>query len=126
VGNRLNVHDVLSSHCQRRKGIAVERIDHFDEEDGQWQEAVVVDTRTAPVPDIVAFRCDFPAWLDTLSRRNRKITLTLASNESTNGVARKFRVSPGRISQLRRELAKSWRTFVGDVPAAADSSLAAT
>jgi hypothetical protein len=34
-------------------------------------------------------------------------------------VARKFEVSEGRVSQLRRELAESWRSFVGDEPAMA-------
>jgi hypothetical protein len=33
--------------------------------------------------------------------------------------ARKFEVSEGRVSQLRRELAASWREFVGDEPAKA-------
>jgi hypothetical protein len=29
---------------------------------------------------------------------------------------KRFRVCAGRVSQLRRELAKSWRRFVGDEP----------
>ena len=63
VGDRLNVHDISSAYCQRRKKVTVERLDHFDEEENQWKEAVVVDTRRPPVPDIVAFRCDFADWL---------------------------------------------------------------
>ena len=72
------------------------------------------DSRSAPVPDIVAFRCDFSAWLRSLPRRNRRITVTLALGNRTSDVAKRFSVSEGRISQLRRELAKSWRAFVGD------------
>jgi hypothetical protein len=34
--------------------------------------------------------------------------------DRTSEAARKFDVSEGRISQLRRELAESWREFVGD------------
>ncbi len=113
VGNRLNVRDVLSSYCQKRKNVTVERLDHFDPEENAWAEAVVVDTRTAPVSDTVAFRLDFPAWLGTLSRRNRRITETLALGHRTQDVARKYKISEGRISQLRRELARSWREFVG-------------
>jgi hypothetical protein len=116
VGCRLNICDVSSQYCQRRKNVVVERLDKFDEEENQWQEAVVVDTRSAPVPDIVAFRCDFPAWLDTLTRRNRKIALKLAIAESTGRVARMFRVSPGRVAQLRREFAGSWKKFTGETP----------
>ena len=53
VGGHLNVRDVMSSYCQQRKNVTVERIDHFDEEENAWQEAVVQDTRSAPVPDMV-------------------------------------------------------------------------
>ena len=45
----------------------------------------------------------------------------LAKGERTSDVARKFGLSNGRISQIRLELAASWRRFVGDAepPAAA-------
>jgi hypothetical protein len=111
VGCKLNIRDVLSRYCQQRKNVVVERLDKFDEEENQWQEAVVVDTRSAPVLDIVAFRLDFPAWLSTLSRRDRRIAAILALGHSTSQVAKRFDVSAGRISQLRRELAVSWREF---------------
>jgi hypothetical protein len=114
VGAKLNIKDPLSRYCQKRKGVVVERLDVFDEEENAWAEAVVVDTRSAPVPDIVAFRCDFPAWLKTLRRRDRRIAETLALGHRTQHVARKFKVSEGRVSQLRRELATSWAQFVGD------------
>jgi hypothetical protein len=29
-------------------------------------------------------------------------------------MARRFKISAGRVSQLRRELAESWCSFVGD------------
>ena len=114
VGNKLNCRDVLSPYCQRLKGVVVERLDYFDEEENAWQQAVVQDTRSAPVSEIVAFRCDFADWLATLSRRNRRITEALAFGHRTRDVARKYKVSEGRVSQLRRELAKSWRAFVGE------------
>jgi hypothetical protein len=119
VGCKLNVRDVLSRHCQQRKNLTVERLDRFDDEEGCWKEAVVQDTRSAPVPDIVAFRLDFPAWLGTLNRRNRRITLALATNERTSRVARKFHVSAGRISQLRTELKQGWEQFQGEQPSPA-------
>ena len=67
TGNSLNIKNALSKYCQDRKGVKVERLDRFDEQEGQWQEAVVEDTRNAPVPDIVAFRCDFADWLKSLN-----------------------------------------------------------
>jgi hypothetical protein len=114
TGSHLNIKDVMSSYCQRLKGVVVERIDHFDEEENCWQQAVVQDTRSAPVPDIVAFRCDFADWLGSLPRRNRRIAEYLSLGNRTSDAARKFRVSQGRVSQLRRELAESWKTFTGD------------
>ena len=39
--------------------------------------------------------------------------------DRTSEAARKFEVSEGRVSQLRRELAESWRGFVGDETTAA-------
>jgi len=42
---------------------------------------------------------------------------SLAVGNRTGDVAKRFNVSAGRVSQLRRELAESWRAFVGDEPA---------
>ena len=121
VGCKLNIRDPLSRYCQKRKGVVVERLDVFDEEENAWAEAVVQDTRTATVPDIVSFRCDFPAWLETLRHRDRRIAETLALGHRTQDVARRFQVSEGRVSQLRRELAVSWKAFVGEVEGNADA-----
>ena len=93
--------------------------DHFDEEENAWQEAVVQDTRATPVFDIVAFRVDFADWLASLSRRDRRIAESLALGNRTTDVAKRFNVCAGRVSQLRRELAESWRQFVGETEAAA-------
>ena len=116
VGGHLNIYDVSSTYCQRQKGINVERLDHFDEEENVWQEAVIQDTRTSPVPETVSFRVDFAAWLKRLSHRDRRIAETLALGNRPGDVAKQFKVSAGRISQLRSELAESWGKFVGDDP----------
>jgi hypothetical protein len=113
VGGRLNVKDVSSGYCQCRKGVVVERLDKFDAEEGGWIEAVVEDRRT-PVPEQAAFRCDFPAWLATLPRRNRRIAQALSVGHTTGELAKRFKVSAGRISQLRREFQKSWEEFHGE------------
>ena len=113
TGGHLNCKDISSPYCQRLKSIVVQRLDHFDEEEGQWKEAVVQDTRTAPVPEIVAFRCDFGDWLKSLRCRDRRIAEHLALGNRTQDVAKRFKVSAGRVSQLRRELAESWRQFTG-------------
>ena len=53
------------------------------------------DTRTAPVPEIVTFRCDFADWLKRLNRRDRRIAETLALGNRTSDVAKRFNVSAG-------------------------------
>ena len=116
TGGHLNIKDILSKLCQEEKGVKVERIDRFNEKDGCWEEAVVQDTRNAPVPEIVAFRVDFADWLKSLKRRDRRIAEFLSLGHRTSTAARKFGVSAGRISQLRRELAENWKKFVGDEP----------
>ena len=115
LGAKLNIRDVLSPYCQAKKHVVVERLDHFDEEENQWCEAIVED-RTAGPAETARVRLDFAAWLGSLKRRDRRIAASLAAGNRTGEAAKKFKVSEGRISQLRRELAASWRAFVGDDP----------
>jgi hypothetical protein len=121
VGTRRRIGEVLSFYAQQKKGFRVERLDRFDRDSGQWFEAIVEDHRT-PVPEQVAFRVDFPAWLDSLSRPKRRIAEALAVGHSTSQVARRLRLSPGRVSQVRREVYHSWRRFHEGPPAAAIES----
>ena len=115
VGNRLNALDVLSRYARQKKGIYVERLDRYDEGKEEWQEAVVEDRRT-PIADQAAFRIVFPAWLSIHPRRVRRIAETFALGHSTGEVAKRFHVSPGRISQKRQEFYDSWQAFQGESP----------
>ncbi len=117
VGSKLNVRDATSEYCQLAKGIRIERLDRFDPEEQGWQEIVVEDRHAGPA-DIAAMRIDFAAWLKTLAPRLRRIAKTLAAGETTSGVARRFGVSRGRVSQIRRELMQAWAAFQGEVAAA--------
>jgi DNA-directed RNA polymerase specialized sigma24 family protein len=117
VGNQRNVCDVLSSYCQREKGVTVQRLDHFNDEENGWCEIVVEDRRAGPA-ETAAVRMDFGDWLASLPRRNRKIAQMLAVGHSTSEVAKRFDVSLGRISQMRRELADSWQAFQGQTATA--------
>jgi hypothetical protein len=108
VGCRLNCRDVASPACQRRSGVSVQSLD-------DWKLALAEDPRTTPA-ELAAMRVDFEAWLATLTPRNRQLANVLATGETTSAVARTFRVTAGRISQLRRELFESWRRFVGEAP----------
>jgi hypothetical protein len=112
VGNRLNVRDVTSEQCQRRQRFVVERIDRLSKNSGEWREVLVEDRHASPA-EIAAIRVDFCDWLNSLSLRDRRIAEQLAIGETSGRVARMFAVSTGRISQLRRELLRSWSEFTG-------------
>lgn len=60
---------------------------------------------------IVQVRLDYAAWIASLSKRDASIASMMAIGESTRNIAKVFRVSPGRISQLRRELLADWNEF---------------
>ncbi len=124
TGSSLNIKDVLSKYCQENKGLMVERLDKFNEQEDCWEEAVVVDTRNAPVPATVAFRVDFKDWLKSLAPRDRKVARYLSLGNRTADAARRFKVTPSRIAHLRRELAESWRAFIGDEPGPAAATAA--
>jgi RNA polymerase sigma factor (sigma-70 family) len=115
VGTSQNRRDVLSKDAQRKGRYAIERLDRFDRHAGDWSEAVVEDRRTS-VPDQAAFRIDFPNWLNQLSPRHRKVAELLINGYSTSETAHQAGVSPGRISQLRRELHADWHRFHGEEP----------
>jgi DNA-directed RNA polymerase specialized sigma24 family protein len=108
--------DVLSPVAQVRHGVSVMRLPDRDQE---WEhhplpdelaEALADNTRSA-VPEQVAFRVDFPRWRAGLRRRDRKILDALARGERPTDVAQRFALSPGRVSQLRREFEDGWREF---------------
>jgi len=87
-------------------------LDRFDKEKQEWKEVLVEDKHAGPA-DIAAARIDFAAWLRLLPKRLRRIAETLAQGETTKKTAKRFHVSQGRISQLRRELEHNWDDFQG-------------
>ena len=113
VGNRLNSKDVSSRWAQQRKGFQVQRLDQFDAGDEEWKEVLIEDGRATPA-EIAASRIDFAAWLASMPSLRRRIARCLATGEGTMEAARQFAVSPGRISQIRREFHASWLTFQGE------------
>ena len=117
VGTRLNIKDASSSYAQLAKGFAMDRLDSYDESEGQWSE-VVVEDKTAGPAEIASTRIDFAAWLKSLHPKKRRIAQTLAAGETTKEVAGKFQISPGRVSQLRRELQRAWQVFQGELAVA--------
>ena len=124
VGGHLNINDVLSKYCQENRDVAVERLDHFDSSEDAWQEVLVEDRHAGPA-ETARVRLDFESWMASLPCRRRRLAQYLSLGNRTSDAARKFRVSAGRVSQLRRELSQSWRRFVGDEPDGAGAAVAA-
>lgn len=113
---QLRPNDVLSPRAQQLRGFTVEKLPDFSTlSENPFSEALQDNTRSE-VPDQVCFRLDFPAWLHTRTRRDRRMIADMATGERTNTLARKFRMSPGRVSQLREQFRRDWRQFVGDLP----------
>jgi hypothetical protein len=113
TGGQLNCKDISSPYCQRKKGVVLERLDHYDSDEDTWKEIIIEDRHAGPA-DVVRVRLDFSDWLKTLSRRDRRVANFLALGHRTSDAARKFDVSEGRISQIRGELSESWREFTGE------------
>ena len=101
VGIKANINDITSRHCQIRKGVRIAGLDHYDREEGAWKEVVVESKKSGPA-EVACIRLDFEAWLDILRPRQRRIAKLLATGESTRTTAKRFKVSSGRVSQIRR------------------------
>ena len=110
VTHSLNIDDISSKHCQRRKQIQIQSLQRYDTQACQWQELLIEDGKATPA-DTAAMRIDFAAWLSSLSPRMRALAELLAVGETTGAVATLFHVSAGRISQIRRKLMDAWNQF---------------
>ncbi len=113
VGGKLNCRDVLSDYCRQKNNLSIERLDLHDSENEAWEKVLVEDKHAGPA-DTAIVRIDFSTWLLLLPRRLRKIAKFLANGETTAAAAKRFRVSKGRISQIRKELFLDWHRFQGD------------
>jgi hypothetical protein len=103
--------DVLSTVCQQRNGFAVGRLADLGAEAGNPLDEALADNTRSPVPEQVAFRVDFPAWLNSRSDRDRRLALDLMAGERTLDVADRHGLTPGRVSQLRRDFYDDWQRF---------------
>jgi hypothetical protein len=117
VGNRLNIDDVSSVYCQRQRGFRVRSLDQRASS-GEWRETLVEDRRSTPA-EVAAARLDIADWFDQLPRLKRHIAETLATGETGAETASMFGVTPGRVSQVRRELEDDWHQFQGGALACA-------
>jgi hypothetical protein len=106
VGWSFRSTEVLSEACQRRQGFAVQSIDVLD-------DGLLDHQRVAP-SERAAIRLDFARWLASLGARDRALVELLATGETTQAAAARFQLTPGRISQLRRQYYRTWQEFRGE------------
>jgi len=124
---QLKPNDVLSETAQKKRGFRVEALPMSTRKSlenvygiaGSQRRVDVLEERLTdnmqtPVPDQAAFRCDFPVWLGTWSERYRRIIQDMARDERTSNLARRYNLSRGRISQLRRQFHDDWQRFCAD------------
>jgi len=128
---QLKAKDVLSERAQQGHGFRVEPLplstrtchEELNGLGGQrhldaYEERLQDNTMTPP-DEQAAFRIDFPDWLTTRTERDRRIIGDMVVGEKTMHLARRFGISPARVSQLRREYHDDWRQFTGEVAASA-------
>jgi hypothetical protein len=106
--------DVLSTVAQQRHGFCVGKLPDFSTESVNPLAEALTDNTVSPVPEQVQFRCDFPGWRRTHHRRDRRLIHAMMLGHRTMDLARRFRLSPARISQLRREYKDGWEEFCGE------------
>ena len=112
--------DVLSPLARRRHGFTLEPLAspacpcHDARQQREVMEERLKDNARSPVPEQAAFRIDFPRWHRSHCDRNRRLIDGMARDERTLDLADQFGISPGRVSQLRREFRDGWRHFHGE------------
>lgn len=111
---QLKSKDVLSELAQQRHNFYVGKLPDFSTESTNPLMEALTDNTVTPVDEQVAFRIDFPAWLQTMTPRERRIIKAMIRNERTKDLSQEFELSQGRISQLRREFRDDWRHFIGE------------
>ncbi len=81
------------------------------------EELTVGDTIASKSEDMamkVLRQIDWQAFLETLDARKRRIVEEMMFGYGTGDIARLFSVSAARIVQLKREIAKDIKSFMGD------------
>lgn len=103
--------DVGSRYCELRTGAQLKRLHWRERDDNQWRELLVEDGRHGSPAEVATLRIDIEGWLDSLAFRDRCVATLLAVGERTSDVAQRLGITAGRVSQLKRMLAKSWAEF---------------
>jgi len=136
-GRHTSSRDVLSQRAQRMHRFSVQSLTRSDrrslrepqaQSGRRWyadavEELLFENTRTPP--DVQAtFRIDFSNWLASCSHKDQQLIHELSLGERTSDLAMKYNVTPGRVSQKRRQLHREWLRFCDELPVEADVAIA--
>ena len=72
-----------------------------------------VSLRTRPSTQ-ACFNLDYQQWRASLAPRMKNILTAILDGYTTAEIAKEFHITPGRVSQIRRELVESWYDFTGE------------
>jgi hypothetical protein len=109
--------DVLSLRAHQRHQFTICSRPDSSGRNGRALEEALQDNSQTPILDQVVFRLDFPRWRRTRTERDRRLLDDLMVGERPWKVSQKLGLSPGRISQLRRELRADWDRFCASAAA---------
>ena len=108
--------DVLSPGFRLDNEGAVESLDAPVFEDCDDSPSVgdtIADRREDP-SSIALRRIDWEACLSSLGRRERQVLESVADGQRNMDIAARFKVSPARMTQLKREIGTRIKSFMGE------------
>lgn len=114
VGKKTYRTDVLSPLAQMLHGFRTETLPGKEQRIASHWRAALQDNMQSPPPEQAAFRIDFPEFLAGLSDRDRRIAQDMMMGDTTQELSGRYRLSPSRISQMRRALKEDWCAFAGE------------
>ena len=114
ITRQLKPKDVLTEVAQQRHGFCVGKLPDFSTLDDQ--PAARGPDRQHPLAGARAGAVSprLPGWLRTRTDRDRRIIGDMMIGQRTLDLSRRYGISPGRISQLRREFHDDWQRFCGE------------
>ena len=108
IGSKTNSREIMSGSAWGRHA----QPQNLPQENSRWHDLVTDDS--TPIPDQVAFKIDWGDFVNVQSPRHRRMIHLLGVGHTASWVARKFRLSPSRVTQLRKEWRQQWLMYAGN------------
>jgi hypothetical protein len=110
---------VLSERAQQRHSFCVGKLPEHETLTTNPLAEALAETPDRDPSEMAAFRVDFPSWVRTHRRRDRRMIGDMMLGHRTLDLAKKYKLSPARISQRRAELRTDWEKYTADPAEAA-------